>query len=77
MQKMDLLLSKTPKESVTNDVLPMVFRALEAPSQQIQVKIEITDFLLTHMHGYSIGKAMSYNWDFLICIKTLCNNGLF
>ncbi|XP_072033608.1 SCY1-like protein 2 isoform X2 [Amphiura filiformis] len=36
MQKMDLLLTKTPKDDVKNHVLPMVYRALEAPSPQIQ-----------------------------------------
>ncbi|EDO42744.1 predicted protein, partial [Nematostella vectensis] len=36
LQKLDLLLSKTPKDSVRDDVLPMVFRALEASSIQIQ-----------------------------------------
>lgn len=35
---MDLLLTKTPAEDIKNSVLPMVYRALEAPSVQIQVK---------------------------------------
>jgi hypothetical protein len=34
---MDLLLTKTPPEDIKNSVLPMVYRALEAPSIQIQV----------------------------------------
>ena len=34
---MDLLLTKTPKEAVQFHVLPMVFQALEAPSEQVQV----------------------------------------
>lgn len=38
LQKMDLLLTKTPAEDIKNCVLPMVYRALEAPSVQIQVK---------------------------------------
>lgn len=38
LQKMDLLLTKTPGEDIKNSVLPMVYRALEAPSVQIQVK---------------------------------------
>lgn len=33
---MDLLLTKTPSEDIKNSVLPMVYRALEAPSTQIQ-----------------------------------------
>ncbi|TSK13129.1 SCY1-like protein 2 [Bagarius yarrelli] len=36
LQKMDLLLTKTPAEDIKNCVLPMVYRALEAPSIQIQ-----------------------------------------
>ncbi|KAG7320235.1 hypothetical protein KOW79_016088 [Hemibagrus wyckioides] len=36
LQKMDLLLTKTPPEDIKNSVLPMVYRALEAPSIQIQ-----------------------------------------
>ncbi|MCJ8743213.1 hypothetical protein PDJAM_G00091110 [Pangasius djambal] len=36
LQKMDLLLTKTPSEDIKNSVLPMVYRALEAPSTQIQ-----------------------------------------
>ena len=36
MQKMDLLLDKTPPEDVKTDVLPMVYRALESNVSQIQ-----------------------------------------
>ncbi|KAE8615048.1 hypothetical protein XENTR_v10008391 [Xenopus tropicalis] len=36
LQKMDLLLTKTPPDEIRNSVLPMVYRALEAPSIQIQ-----------------------------------------
>ncbi|KAM8973826.1 SCY1-like protein 2 isoform 2-T2 [Pelodytes ibericus] len=36
LQKMDLLLTKTPSDEIKNSVLPMVYRALEAPSIQIQ-----------------------------------------
>ncbi|XP_077566172.1 SCY1-like protein 2 [Stigmatopora nigra] len=36
LQKMDLLLTKTPPEDIKNSVLPMVYRAVEAPSVQIQ-----------------------------------------
>lgn len=36
LQKMDLLLTKTPAEDIRNSVLPMVYRAVEAPSVQIQ-----------------------------------------
>ncbi|XP_059508568.1 SCY1-like protein 2 isoform X1 [Stegostoma tigrinum] len=36
LQKMDLLLTKTPPDDIKNTVLPMIYRALEAPSIQIQ-----------------------------------------
>lgn len=36
MQKMDLLLKMTPAEDIKTDVLPMLYRALESDSQQIQ-----------------------------------------
>lgn len=39
LKKMDLLLTKTPKEEVQFHVLPMVFQALEAPSDQVQVRV--------------------------------------
>ncbi|XP_018412133.1 PREDICTED: SCY1-like protein 2 isoform X3 [Nanorana parkeri] len=39
LQKMDLLLTKTPADEIKNSVLPMVYRALEAPSIQIQVRV--------------------------------------
>ncbi|XP_076472048.1 SCY1-like protein 2 [Babylonia areolata] len=36
LQNMNLLLSKTPKSDIQNHVLPMLFRAVEADSAQIQ-----------------------------------------
>ncbi|KAK8387738.1 hypothetical protein O3P69_018319 [Scylla paramamosain] len=36
MQKMELLLGKTPPEDVRGDVLPLLYRALECDMQQIQ-----------------------------------------
>lgn len=36
MQKMDLLLKMTPHQDIKTDVLPMLYRALESNSQQIQ-----------------------------------------
>ncbi|XP_044740222.1 SCY1-like protein 2 [Chrysoperla carnea] len=36
MQKMELLLKLTPAEEIKTDVLPMLYRALEADAQQIQ-----------------------------------------
>ena len=37
MQNMNLLLSKTPPSDICDHVLPMVYRALEANTPQIQV----------------------------------------
>lgn len=53
MQKMELLLKKTGKEEVKSFVLPLIFRALEAPSHQIQELVigVIPDFV--HMIDYS------------------------
>lgn len=36
MQKMELLLGKTPADDVRSDVLPLLYRALECDTQQIQ-----------------------------------------
>ena len=36
MQRMDLLLEKTPSEDIKTDVLPMVYRALGSNVSQIQ-----------------------------------------
>ncbi len=36
MQRMELLLSKTPPADVKSDVLPMIYRALESDASQIQ-----------------------------------------
>ena len=36
MQRMEMLLSKPPPADVKSDVLPMVYRALEADTAQIQ-----------------------------------------
>lgn len=36
MQRMEMLLSKTPPTDVKNDVLPMIYRALESETTQIQ-----------------------------------------
>ena len=37
LQKMDILLAKTPKDDVRDHVLPMVCKALEAADVQLQV----------------------------------------
>ena len=36
MQRMEMLLSKTPATDVKSDVLPMIYRALESDTAQIQ-----------------------------------------
>ena len=36
MQRMEMLLSKTPPSDVKSDVLPMIYRALESDTAQIQ-----------------------------------------
>ena len=36
MQRMEMLLSKTPPADVKSDVLPMIYRALESDTAQIQ-----------------------------------------
>ena len=41
LQKMDILLAKTPKDDVRDHVLPMVCKALETPSEQLQVRISL------------------------------------
>ena len=38
-----MLLTKTPKDDIKNHVLPLVYRALEAPSPQIQVRDHLTN----------------------------------
>ena len=36
MQRMEMLLAKTPATDVKSDVLPMIYRALESDTAQIQ-----------------------------------------
>lgn len=50
LQKMDLLLTKTPAEDIKNSVLPMVYRALEAPSVQIQVTCRKDQSQVIYVH---------------------------
>ena len=37
LQKMDLLLTKTPQHDIKAHILPMIYRALESQNQVIQV----------------------------------------
>lgn len=39
LQKMDILLAKTPKDDVRDHVLPMVCKALETAAEQLQVLV--------------------------------------
>ena len=36
MQRMEMLLAKTPSSDVKSDVLPMIYKALESDTAQIQ-----------------------------------------
>ena len=40
LQKMDILLAKTPKDDVRDHVLPMVCKALETAAEQLQVLVD-------------------------------------
>ncbi|XP_065070532.1 SCY1-like protein 2 [Rhopilema esculentum] len=53
MQKMELLLKKTPQDEVKNSVLPMVFRALESSSSQIQELVLSIIPNFAHMIDYA------------------------
>ncbi|XP_028397554.1 SCY1-like protein 2 isoform X2 [Dendronephthya gigantea] len=67
LKKMDLLLTKTPKEAVQFHVLPMVFQALEAPSDQVQ------ELALTIIPSFA--KMIEYSamkHSIIPRIKTLC-----
>lgn len=67
LKKMDLLLTKTPKEAVQFHVLPMVFQALEAPSDQVQ------ELVLTIIPNFA--KMIEYSamkHSIIPRIKTLC-----
>ena len=44
MQKMEVLLRQTTKDEVKSYVYPLIFRALEAPSPQLQVSLIIFIF---------------------------------
>ena len=46
MQKMELLLKQTTKDEVKSYVFPLIFRALEAPSPQLQVSLTTFFFLV-------------------------------
>ena len=56
MQRMDLLLEKTPSEDIKSDVLPMVYRALGSNVSQIQelclsITPNFAGKILVHIHS--------------------------
>ncbi len=55
MQRMEMLLSKTPPIDVKTDVLPMIYRALESETTQIQ---ELCLSIIPGFAGSVIFKAM-------------------
>ncbi len=54
MQRMEMLLSKTPPNDVKSDVLPMIYRALESDTAQIQ------ELCLSIIPGFA-GREKSFN----------------
>uniref|UniRef100_A0AAQ5X4H9 Protein kinase domain-containing protein n=1 Tax=Amphiprion ocellaris TaxID=80972 RepID=A0AAQ5X4H9_AMPOC len=73
LQKMDLLLTKTPAEDIKNSVLPMVYRALEAPSVQIQMSVVFNDYLLCHCPSVTLLTFTTINYkrvrvNSLVCL---------
>ncbi|XP_077994616.1 SCY1-like protein 2 [Glandiceps talaboti] len=67
LQKMDLLLSKTPADDVKHHVLPMVYRALETSSPHIQ---ELCLSIIPTFAGMIEYAAMKHS--IVPRIKTLC-----
>jgi len=69
MQRMDLLLEKTPAEDVKTDVLPMVYRALESNVSQIQ---ELCLSIIPNFAG--LLDRQSLKSALLPKIRTLCTS---
>ncbi|KXJ26994.1 SCY1-like protein 2 [Exaiptasia diaphana] len=67
LKKLDLLLSKTPHDSIRDDVLPMVFRALEATTTDIQEMVLNVIPNFAPMVEYTLMKN-----SVIPRIKTLC-----
>ena len=64
MQRMEMLLSKTPATDVTSDVLPMIYRALESDTAQIQ---ELCLSIIPGFAGmYQLGFVSA--WQFLALV---------
>lgn len=67
LQKMDILLAKTPKDDVRDHVLPMVCKALETPSEQLQEMVLSIIPSFSNMIDYSAMKN-----SVIPRIKNLC-----
>lgn len=67
LQKMDILLAKTPKDDVRDHVLPMVCKALESPSEQLQEMVLSIIPSFSNMIDYSAMKN-----SIIPRIKSLC-----
>ena len=64
MQRMEMLLSKTPATDVKSDVLPMIYRALESDTAQIQ---ELCLSIIPGFAGmYQLGFVSA--WQFLALV---------
>jgi hypothetical protein len=61
MQRMEMLLSKTPPVDVKSDVLPMIYRALESETTQIQ------ELCLSIIPGFA-GEAISCPFIYYILL---------
>ncbi len=60
MQRMELLLSKTPPSDVKSDVLPMIYRALESDTSQIQ------ELCLSILPGFAGKDYIILSWS--VCL---------
>jgi len=67
LQKMDILLAKTPKDDVRDHVLPMVCKALETPAEQLQEMVLSIIPSFSNMIDYSAMKN-----SIIPRIKNLC-----
>ncbi|XP_074638590.1 SCY1-like protein 2 [Acropora palmata] len=70
LQKMDILLAKTPKDDVRDHVLPMVCKALETPSEQLQEMVLNIIPSFTNMIDYSAMKNSIIPRIKSLCLKT-------
>ena len=70
LQHMNLLLSKTPQNDIRNHVLPMVYRALESGTPQIQVNKRP---LPVHVYSrISVSRLLTFsNFDTWFCVSRI------